>query len=126
VLEGELHWRPGEVRPVPDPSALGHAGRPGGTITKSVREGFQLSADGDWLAEYPDPSSYIPQFFGCGGGTSNGYFCDPALDTAMRYASQVGLTDPARAGSRLPGAPSTATSPTPPPGCRPSPCGSSN
>jgi ABC-type transport system substrate-binding protein len=64
-----------------------------------VREGFQLFADGDWLAEYPDPSSYIPQFFGGGGGTSNGYFCDPALDTAMRYASQVGLTDPARAAA---------------------------
>ena len=67
---------------------------PYGTITKSMREQFQLSADGDWLAEYPDPSSYIPQFFGCGGGTSNGYFCDPALDRAMRRASQLGPTDP--------------------------------
>ena len=38
---------------------------------------FQLSVDGDWLADYPDPSSYLPQFFGCGGGNSNGYYCDP-------------------------------------------------
>jgi YVTN family beta-propeller protein len=84
-------------------SALGYRVRlhlvPFGTITKSMREGFQLSADGDWLAEYPDPSSYIPQFFGCGGGNSNGYFCDPVLDTAMRQASQVQLTDPARAAA---------------------------
>ena len=62
-----------------------------------MREGFQLSVDGDWLAEYPDPSSYIPQFFGCGGGTSNGYFCDPALDQAMRRTGQLELADPARA-----------------------------
>ena len=64
-----------------------------------MREGFQLSADGDWLADYPDPSSYLPQFFGCGGGTSNGYFCDPALDRAMRQAGQLGLTDPARSAA---------------------------
>ncbi len=72
---------------------------PFGTITMSMREGFQLSTDGDWTADYPDPSSYIPQFFGCGGGTSNGYFCDPALDRAMREASLLGLTDPARSAA---------------------------
>ncbi len=69
------------------------------TITESMREGFQLSTDGDWLAEYPDPSSYIPQFLGCGGGTSNGYFCDPALDRAMQRASRLGLTDPPRSAA---------------------------
>jgi YVTN family beta-propeller protein len=83
--------------------ALGYRVRlhlvPYGAITMSMREGFQLSADGDWLAEYPDPSSYIPQFFGCGGGTSNGYFCDPALDRAMLQASQLGLTNPARSAA---------------------------
>jgi YVTN family beta-propeller protein len=66
-----------------------------GSITMSMRKGFQLSTDGDWVADYPDPSSYLPQFFGCGGGTSNGYFCDPVLDRAMQRASQLGLTDPA-------------------------------
>jgi YVTN family beta-propeller protein len=79
--------------------ALGYRVRlhlvPFGSITESMRKGFQLSTDGDWTADYPDPSSYIPQFFGCGGGTSNGYFCDPALDRTMRQASQLGLTDPA-------------------------------
>ena len=62
-------------------------------------QGFQISTDGDWPADYPDPSSYLPQFFGCGGGTSNDYFCDPALDRAMREASQLGLTDPARSAA---------------------------
>jgi YVTN family beta-propeller protein len=80
--------------------ALGYRVRlhlvPYGSITESMRVGFQLSTDGDWLADYPDPSSYIPQFFGCDGGTSNGYFCDPALDRTMQRASQLGLTDPAR------------------------------
>jgi peptide/nickel transport system substrate-binding protein len=65
----------------------------------SMRQGFQISTDGDWTADYPDPSSYLPQFFGCGGGTSNGYFCDPALDRAMRQASQLGLTDPAQSAA---------------------------
>jgi peptide/nickel transport system substrate-binding protein len=41
------------------------------------------------LAEYPDPSSYVPQFFACGGGTSNGYFCDPRLDRRMALASRL-------------------------------------
>jgi YVTN family beta-propeller protein len=83
--------------------ALGYRVRlhlvPYGTITMSMREGFQISTDGDWSSDYPDPSSYIPQFLGCGGGTSNGYFCDPALDRAMRRASQLGLTDPARSAA---------------------------
>jgi YVTN family beta-propeller protein len=83
--------------------ALGYRVRlhlvPYGTITMSMRAGFQISTDGDWTADYPDPSSYLPQFFGCGGGTSNGYFCDPALDRAMRQASQLGLTDPARSAA---------------------------
>lgn len=72
---------------------------PFGTITMSMHKGFQISTDGDWSSDYPDPSSYIPQFLGCGGGTSNGYFCDPALDRAMRRASQLGLTGPARSAA---------------------------
>jgi hypothetical protein len=41
--------------------ALGYRVRvhfvPFGTITMSMRKGFQLSTDGDWTADYPDPSS---------------------------------------------------------------------
>ena len=50
---------------------------PFAAITEAMCERIQLSVDGDWLANYPDPSSYIPQFFGCGGGNSNGYYCNP-------------------------------------------------
>jgi peptide/nickel transport system substrate-binding protein len=64
-----------------------------------MRQRFQLSIDGDWIANYPDPSSYLPQFFGCGGGTSNGYYCNPPLDREMYAASLLELSDPLKASS---------------------------
>jgi ABC-type transport system substrate-binding protein len=64
------------------------------TVTQAMRTHFQLSADGDWLANYPDPSSYLPQFFGCGGGNSNGFYCNPGLDRAMQRAAQLESSDP--------------------------------
>ena len=63
-------------------------------ITMAMRQRFQLSVDGDWIAEYPDPSSYVPQFFSCGGGLSNGYYCNPRLDGEMRTASLLSLANP--------------------------------
>ncbi|MEA2283178.1 MAG: peptide/nickel transport system substrate-binding protein [Solirubrobacteraceae bacterium] len=66
-------------------------------ITQAMRSRIQLSVDGDWQPDYPAPSAYLPQFFGCHGGTSNGYFCDPHLDRRMRKASRLRLTRPARA-----------------------------
>jgi YVTN family beta-propeller protein len=66
-------------------------------ITMRMRRRFQLSVDGDWAAEYPDPASYIPQFFGCGGGLTNGYYCDHGLDRQMREASELELQSPVRA-----------------------------
>jgi YVTN family beta-propeller protein len=73
---------------------------PGATITEAMRRHFQLSVDGDWLADYPDPSSYLPQFFSCGGGNGNGYYCSPPLDREMQEASLLELTDPAKATAR--------------------------
>ena len=67
------------------------------SITQAMRRRHQLSADGDWLADYPDPSSYIPQFFACGGGNGNGYYCDPQLDRKMREASLLDPHNPAKA-----------------------------
>ncbi len=64
-----------------------------------MRTRFQLSVDGDWLANYPDPSSYIPQFFACGGGTSNGYYCNPALDREMQEATMLELDNPGKAAA---------------------------
>ena len=68
------------------------------SITEAMRERFQLSVDGDWVAKYPDPSSYLPQFFGC--GTSNGYYCNPRLDRRMQQAALLELSDPPRASAR--------------------------
>ena len=47
----------------------------------------------------PDPSSYIPQFFGCDGGNSNGYYCNPALDREMTEASLLEFRHPAKAAA---------------------------
>ena len=66
------------------------------TVTQAMRTHFQLSADGDWVAPYPDPSSYIPQYFSCGGGNGNGFYCNPRLDREMQQATQLELRNPLR------------------------------
>ena len=66
-------------------------------ITEAMWQRMQASVDGDWIASYPDPSSYLPQFFACGGGNSNGYYCNPALDREMQQAETLELTDPPKA-----------------------------
>lgn len=71
--------------------------RPFQDITDAMRSHFQMSTDGDWLVDYPDPSSYLPQFFACGGGNSNGYVCDPPLDREMRRAGGLEQQAPAAA-----------------------------
>jgi YVTN family beta-propeller protein len=67
---------------------------PFASVTQAMRTHFQLSVDGDWLANYPDPSSYLPQFFGCGGGNGNGFYCNPGLDREMQRATQLESSDP--------------------------------
>jgi YVTN family beta-propeller protein len=83
--------------------ALGYRVRvhliPSAMITEALWERIQMPTDGDWLANYPDPSSYIPQFFACDGGNSNGYYCNPALDREMQKAQLLELSDPARAAA---------------------------
>jgi hypothetical protein len=58
---------------------------------------FQMTVDGDWEANYPDPASYIPAFFSCGGANSAGYYCHPALDREMRHAELLEPTDAPKA-----------------------------
>jgi hypothetical protein len=41
----------------------------------------------------------VPGFFGCHGGFSNGYVCDPALDLEMGRATALELKDPRRAAA---------------------------
>jgi YVTN family beta-propeller protein len=72
---------------------------PFATISNVMRRHFQISIDGDWLAPYPDPSSYIPQFFSCDGGNNGGYYCSPPLDRKMQQASQFDLSNPAKAAA---------------------------
>ena len=72
---------------------------PAAAISKAMRRNFQLSVDGDWSADYPDPSSYLPQFFSCGGGNNGGYYCSPPLDREMPQASQLELNNPAKAAA---------------------------
>jgi ABC-type transport system substrate-binding protein len=72
---------------------------PAASITLAMRRDFQLSVDGSWAPDYPAPSAYLPQFFGCRGGNSNGYFCDPMLDRRMESATALQLDDPARAAA---------------------------
>jgi peptide/nickel transport system substrate-binding protein len=69
------------------------------SITTTMYRRFQLSTTGDWIADYPDPSSYIPPFFRCNGSDSNGYVCDPALDRKMRKAASLELNEPAAANT---------------------------
>jgi peptide/nickel transport system substrate-binding protein len=64
------------------------------TITNREWARMQIYVDGDWLAPWPDPSSYVPQFFGCGGGNGNGWYCNRAIDRQMRRAELLELTDP--------------------------------
>ena len=66
--------------------------------TPARRRGLQLTVDGDWIPDYPAPSSYLPAFFSCHGGNNRKqYVCDAGLDRRMQRASAVELQDPARA-----------------------------
>jgi peptide/nickel transport system substrate-binding protein len=69
------------------------------SITETERRRFQLEVDGDWGPDYPDPSSYIPQFFACNGGNGNGWYCNPGLDQEMTKATLFELEDPAQASA---------------------------
>jgi peptide/nickel transport system substrate-binding protein len=64
------------------------------SITLAMRRGHQMSTDGDWLPNYPAPSSYLPTFFACGGSHGNGYVCTRQLDAQMARASSDQLGDP--------------------------------
>jgi peptide/nickel transport system substrate-binding protein len=69
------------------------------SITNAMYPRFQFATTGVWIADYPDPSSYIPPFFSCNGSDSNGYVCDPALDREMEHAESLELTAPAAANA---------------------------
>jgi peptide/nickel transport system substrate-binding protein len=67
------------------------------TITDAMVARFPVSTNGDWLTDYPDPSSYIPPFFACDGDGNHGLYCNPALDHDMRRAESLELSSPVTA-----------------------------
>ena len=66
---------------------------PFAATTPAMFDSFEISNEGSWIPAYPDPSSYVPAFFGCDGATSNNYYCNPAIDREMRHAELLELTD---------------------------------
>ena len=68
-------------------------------ITTARYSHLKLSTNGDWLVDYPDPTAYIPQFFSCGGSSTNGYVCDPALDRQMQRAEPLEPQEPTAANA---------------------------
>ena len=70
-----------------------------GLIKHSMWPAFQISVDGDWSPDYPAPSGFLPPFFACNGGSSNGYYCNPAIDQEMTEATLLELQSPAQAAA---------------------------
>ena len=56
------------------------------SITQSMWDHFQISAFGNWVPNYPDPSSYVPSFFACNGPNGNRYYCNHGIDREMDAA----------------------------------------
>src|SRR5262250_2797164 len=77
----------------------GGPGNAPSAMADALRARIQLSTDGDWVANYPDPAAYLPPFFGCGGGHGNGYYCNHRLDREMRQAGLLELSSPAKANA---------------------------
>jgi ABC-type transport system substrate-binding protein/DNA-binding SARP family transcriptional activator/streptogramin lyase len=67
------------------------------SVNPQLNRRIQISVIGDWLASWPDPSAYLPAFFGCRGSNGNGYYCNPGLDRQMQRAERLELTDPGQA-----------------------------
>lgn len=55
---------------------------------------FPISNHGDWVSDYPEPSSYIPTLLGCNGSNNHRLFCDPATDRDMNRAGSLELSVP--------------------------------
>jgi peptide/nickel transport system substrate-binding protein len=73
---------------------------PYATFSPTMRRRLQLTVDGDWVPDYPAPSSYIPPFFSCHGGNNRKqYICDPKLDRQMKQASALELQNPSQAAA---------------------------
>jgi len=71
---------------------------PYAAFSPTMRKRIQLTVDGDWIPDYPSPSSYIPSFFSCNGGHNRKrYLCERELDRQMKRASALELASSAQA-----------------------------
>jgi peptide/nickel transport system substrate-binding protein len=71
---------------------------PYAAFSPTMRRGIQLTVDGDWVPDYPSPSSYLPSFFGCNGGHNRKrYVCDRQIDRQMKQASALEIESPSQA-----------------------------
>jgi YVTN family beta-propeller protein len=71
---------------------------PYAAFSPTMRKRIQLTVDGDWIPDYPSPSSYIPSFFSCNGGHNRKrYLCERELDRQMKRASALELEGSAQA-----------------------------
>ena len=56
-----------------------------------------------WAADFPAPSQFLHELFSCGNvpphGFNMSYFCEPAVERAMRRALALQATDPAAANA---------------------------
>jgi YVTN family beta-propeller protein len=67
--------------------------------TDDITQERQLLVHGDWIPDYPEPSSFMQGFFSCHGAhnTDTYSYCDRALDRKMTLATSLQLIDPKRA-----------------------------
>ena len=75
-----------------------------GDWNDSLSKRMQIGAGLDWVPNYPAPSAYLPDFFGCHGFHGHGDYdpghaCDRALDRQMQQADGLQLVDPRRAAA---------------------------
>ena len=67
---------------------------PNASVPGAMLARFPINTHGDWLADYPDPSSYIPSFLTCNGAQNHHLFCNPTIDRQVRRAESLELTAP--------------------------------
>jgi peptide/nickel transport system substrate-binding protein len=72
---------------------------PVAAITQTMWDSYAISDAGSWIPTYPDPSSYIPSFFSCGGANGNAYYCNPAIDREMQHAELLESANPSKAAA---------------------------
>ena len=71
---------------------------PYAAFSPTMRRRTQLTVDGDWIPDYPSPSSYLPSFFDCNGGRNRKrYVCERKIDSQMKRASALELASPGQA-----------------------------